>query len=151
MKTAHPFRGLVFTLALVVLTSPAATSAQAQVRVDMNLPGASLPMFLPVVVVEPGVRVARDFGQEMYLLDGAYWCRQDRAWYRAHHHHPAHRHPRTQWVYVEPRFVPPALGRIPPGPYRHWHEGRWKAERSTWRTARWEPRHERGHHGGRHH
>src|SRR3990172_2701846 len=111
MKTAHPFRELVFTLALIVLASPAAASAQAQVRVEMNLPGASLPMFLPVVVVEPGVRVVRDFDQEMYLFDGAYWLRQDRGWYRAHHH------PRTQWVYVEPRFVPPALGPIPPGPH----------------------------------
>ena len=146
MKTAHPFREFVFTL--VVLASPAAASAQAQaqVRVEMNLPGVSLPMFLPVIAVEPGVRVVRDFDQEMYLFDGAYRLRQDHGWYRAHHR------PRTQWwAYVEPRFVPPALGRIPPGPHRHWHEGRWRAERSTWRATRWEPRHGRGHHGGRHH
>ncbi len=133
MKTVHIVHKLALTLALVLLATPAIAFAEARVSIQLGLP-VVLP---PLVVVEPGVQVVQDYGEEIFFVDGYYWVRRDGYWYRARHH-------RDRWVYVEPRHVAPALVRIPPGRYRHWHGGGWKADRRGWKG-------EHGHHRGRGH
>ena len=109
MTIAHPIRKLALTLTLVALAAPAAASAQAHLSIRIGLP-AVLPA---LVVVEPGVQVVQDFGEEVFFVGGYYWARRDEGWYRAHDH-------RARWTHVEPRRVPTALVRIPAGHYRHW-------------------------------
>ena len=100
-------------LALSLLASPA--HAQVQVRITMGLP-VVLP---PMVVVQPGVSVVTELDEEVYFVDGWYWVRRGPHWYRTHNH-------RGQWVWVEPRAVPAALVRIPPGQYRRIDHEEWK-------------------------
>src|SRR6266542_3214055 len=41
----------------------------------------SLPVVLPpLIVVQPGVSVARDMDDEVFYADGYYWARQDQRW-----------------------------------------------------------------------
>jgi len=122
MTVVNPMRKLAVTLALVALAAPAAASAQAHVSVRIGLP-AVLP---PLVVVEPGVQVVQDLDEEIFFVDGNYWARRDGWWYRAHDH-------RARWTHVEPRWVPAALVRTPPGHYRHW--------RGEYRHPSWRPEH----------
>ena len=76
-----------------------------------------LPEVLPpLVVVQPGVSVARDMDQEVFYADGYYWARQDGTWYRSHDH-------RRGWAPVESRHVPDAIARSEPGRYRRYHGG----------------------------
>jgi len=67
----------------------------------------------PLVVVQPGVSVVRDYDQEVFYADGYYWVRQDRSWYRSRDH-------RRGWARVEPRYIPPPIVQAPPGRYRHY-------------------------------
>lgn len=76
---------------------------------SLNLP-AVLP---PLVVVEPGVSVVRDFDDEVFFVDGYYWVRQDRSWYRTRDH-------RGGWGRMDDRQVPHAIVQSPPGRYRHY-------------------------------
>lgn len=115
MKIAHPIRKLVLTLALAGLATPA--HAGAHVWIQMNLP-AVLP---PLVVVQPGVQVVQDYGEEIFFSGGYYWVRRDGYWYRA-------ADPRARWYYVRPAAVPVAIARMPPGHYRHWHGHGWRAQ-----------------------
>lgn len=110
---------LVFALALSML--PAAARAQVGVHIDVGLPVAP-----PLVVVQPGVQVVEDWHEEVFFTSGWYWVRRDGYWYRA-------RSPRAQFVYVEPRRVPVALVRSPPGHYKHWRKAEAKAERKAWK------------------
>lgn len=141
MRTAH--RSLAVLLFLAVV-SPAVALAQAQVRIQVDLP----PVLPPLVVVEPGVQVVEDFDQEVFYVSGYYWVRRDGHWYRTRDH-------RGTWVYVGPRYVPPALVRIPPGHYRRWRKEEWKAQRKEWKEHQKEERREgkegkkRGKRGGR--
>jgi hypothetical protein len=86
----------------------------------------SHPAVLPLVVVEPGVSVARDYDHEVFFVDGYYWARQDRNWYRTRDH-------RSGWGRVEERQVPGSIVRSPPGRYRHYrgdeHQGQSEHER----------------------
>jgi hypothetical protein len=75
----------------------------------LNLP-AVLP---PLIVVQPGVSVARDMDDEVFYADGYYWARQDRRWFRAHDH-------RSGWARIEDRQVPAVIVQSPPGRYRHY-------------------------------
>jgi len=76
-----------------------------------------LPVVLPpLVVIEPGVSVVRDYDEEVFHADGYYWVRQDRSWYRSRDH-------RSGWVRVDQRHVPAPVARAPPGRYRHYHGG----------------------------
>lgn len=75
----------------------------------------SLPTVLPpLVVVEPGVSVVRDYPDEVFYSGGYYWVRQDQGWYRSHDH-------RRGWTLVDARHVPAPIARSPPGRYRHYH------------------------------
>jgi len=67
----------------------------------------------PLVAVRPGVRVVRDFDDEVFYSRGYYWTRRDGNWFRARDH-------RRNWAYVEPRRAPRELVQLPPGQYRRW-------------------------------
>jgi len=101
-------RAIALVLSLVAL--PGLAQAQASVQFSVNLP-VVLP---PLVVVEPGVRVVPDVEEEIFYVDGFYYVRRGPVWYRSRTH-------RGGWAYVEPRFVPARIVRIPPGQYRRWH------------------------------
>jgi hypothetical protein len=148
---------LVLLLALVASLAPAAARAQVGVSVNIGLPVAP-----PLVVVQPGVQIVENYDEEVFFTNGWYWCRRPNGWFRA-------RSPRASFVFVQPRYVPATLVRIPPGQYRHWrreehpewaghhHRGErheWKehrkAERREWKEARKEEKHERHGHGEGH-
>ena len=94
----------------------------------------SLPRVLPrLVVVEPGVQVVEDLDEEVFFVDGWYWVRRGDHWYRARDH-------RRAWVYVEPRYVPHGLHRIPPGQYRRFRHAEWKARKDEEKERRREIR-----------
>lgn len=111
---------LALAFALALSLAPAA-SAQVGVHIDVGLPAAP-----PLVVVQPGIQVVEDWHEEVFYTRGWYWVRRDGYWYRA-------RGPRATFVYVEPRRVPVALVRIPPGHYKHWRKAEAKAERKAWK------------------
>ena len=137
-------RLLSFLLAVAFL-APAAARAQVGVNIQLGLPAAP-----PMVVVQPGVQVVENYDEEVFYTGGWYWVRRDGRWWRA-------RQPRAAFVYVEPRRVPPAIVRLPPGQYRHWNHEKhqawkeqqradkhaWKAERRAEKRAWKEERHER--------
>jgi hypothetical protein len=84
--------------------------ARAQAAVDIRI---DLPLILPrLVVVSPGIQVVPDVDDEVFFVDGYYWARRDRGWYRSRSH-------RSGWVFV-PRGVPAALVKMPKGKYRRW-------------------------------
>jgi len=77
-----------------------------------------LPVVLPqLVVVSPGIQVVPGVQEEVFFVDGFYWARRDRVWYRS----PSHT---GGWVVMPGRGVPPGLARIPPGKYKNWKGGR---------------------------
>ena len=82
-----------------------------QVQVRVNVPTVRFEVAPPVVEVQPGVMVVRDYDEEVFFVDGRYWMRWgDGRWYRANDH-------RGGWVVVEPRVVPTPIVRLPPGQY----------------------------------
>ena len=131
---------LLFALALSAV--PALARAQVGVQIHIGLPVAP-----PLVVVQPGVQVVENYDEEVFFTNGWYWCRRDNGWFRA-------RTPRASFVYVEPRHVPRAIYRLPPGQYKHWRRAEARAERHEWKehekAERREWKEERKHekHGG---
>ena len=88
-----------------------------QVQVRVTVPTVRFEVAPPVVEVQPGVMVVRDYGEEVFLVEGRYWMHtRDGRWYRANDY-------RGGWVVVEPRVVPAPIVRIPPGRYKH-HRGK---------------------------
>jgi hypothetical protein len=88
-----------------------------QVQVRVTVPTVRFEVAPPMVEVQPGVLVVRDYNEEVFFVDGRYWMRgSDGRWYGANDY-------RGGWVTVEPRGVPPSIGRMPPGRYRH-HKGK---------------------------
>ena len=94
-------------LLALVLALPASALAQSvSVRID-------LPVVLPrLVVISPGVQVIPQVEEEVFFVDGVYWCRHDGGWYRSRSH-------RGGWVLAPARAVPARLVEIPAGRYRH--------------------------------
>jgi hypothetical protein len=101
-------------LPLAILLTMGAPGAQAQVRLRIDL---GLPVAPPLVVIQPGVQVVEGFGEEVFFHRGWYWCRRPDGWYRA-------RSPRDRFGWVEGRYVPGVLVRVPAGHYRNWHHDR---------------------------
>lgn len=88
-----------------------------QVQVRVTVPTVRFEVAPPVVEVQPGVMVVRDYDEEVFLVDGRYWMHtRDGRWYRASDY-------RGGWVVVEPRVVPAPIVRLPPGRYKH-HRGK---------------------------
>lgn len=110
-------RGLVF---LIVLATPAL--AQVEVRIDVALPTIVFEAPPPLVVVQPGVQVVPEYDDEVFFVDGWYWCRRDGRWFRTKTH-------RGGWVVVEQRGVPVTLVKLAPGQYRKWKKAVKEAER----------------------
>ena len=108
--------------AVAALTlSPAQAPAQVGVQIHVNI-----PVNPPLVVVQPGIQVVENWDEEVFFTAGFYWVRRDGYWYRA----PS---PRANWVFVEPRHVPPGLVRMPPGHYKHYRKEQAKAQRKAWK------------------
>jgi hypothetical protein len=105
-KTILPISVL---LASLLLPSAAAAQLGASASIRLDLP-VVLP---PLVVVSPGVQVVPDIDQEVFLVNGVYWTRQDGGWYRSRSH-------RGGWVYVPGKGVPARLATLEPGRYRRW-------------------------------
>lgn len=100
------------------LALPGLAAAQASASVELRL---DLPVVLPqLVVVSPGVEVVSDLEHEVFLVDGFYWVRHDRGWYRSRNH-------RGGWILVPARGVPAKLVKIPPGKYKRFKPGKMKA------------------------
>lgn len=91
--------------------------ALAQIHVDIALPSIRFEVAPPLVVVAPGVQVVEDYGEEVFFVDGWYWCRREGRWFRTRDH-------RGHWVVVETVQVPGTIVKIPPGRYRHHKVGK---------------------------
>ena len=90
---------------------------------------AQQPIFYPVLNEEYATEIARDWNtkdaasgavvpdidDEVFYTDGYYWVRRHHEWYYA----PT---PHRRWSRIDGRRVPPAIRRLPPGRYRHYHE-----------------------------
>lgn len=112
-----------YTLPLAFFLFLGATSARAQVRVQIEL---GLPLAPPLVVIQPGVQVVEGFREEVFFHNGWYWCRRSDGWYRS-------RSPQARFGWIETRRVPGVLIRVPDGHYRNWNHDR-PVER--WETRR---------------
>ena len=91
----------------------AARPARAQVSVLIAAPAIRFEVAPPLVVVSPGIQVVPEYEQEVFFVDGWYWCRSGPYWYHTRDY-------RGGWVVVERRYVPVALVKIPPGHYKHY-------------------------------
>jgi len=98
----------------LVATAAAPASGQVQVQVHVATPTIRFAEPPPLVEVSPGVQVVQDYDEEVFFVDGWYWCRSGDVWYRTRDH-------RGGWVVVERRHVPGTIVRIKPGHYRHFH------------------------------
>ena len=95
-----------------------ASSAFAQIRVEIGLPTITFPAPPHLVFAEPGVQVVEDYDEEVFFADDYYWHRRGNEWFRTRRHDGG-------WDTVEPRLVPRAIVAVPVGKYRHWkHEVR---------------------------
>jgi len=87
---------------------------QVQVRVNVPVPVVRFEVAPQMVEVQSGVMVVQDHDEEIFFVDGRYWMHSgDGRWYRAADH-------RGGWVFVDSRAVPPRIGHLPPGQYRHY-------------------------------
>lgn len=98
-----------------------ATTVQAQVvvtgpTVQITPPQITFTAQPVLVEAAPGVRVVEDHDDEVFVVNNVYWVRRDDHWFRSTAWN-------GRWVYVEPRRVPGAIVRIPPGHYKHWKRG----------------------------
>ena len=98
-------------LACVLGLWPSAAQAQVSLHIDIGLPVAP-----PLVQVQPGIQVVEGCPEEVFFSAGWYWCRRPDGWYRS-------RSPRARFDWVDRRYVPGGLMRMPSGRYRNWHHG----------------------------
>jgi hypothetical protein len=113
-------------LSLAVLPAPAHPQVSFQMQINLGLPPAP-----PLAVVQPGIQVVEGWPEQVFFTGGFYWvCRADN-WYRAPN-------PGAAFVYVEPRYVPVDLWRIPPGKYKHYH----KEHHKHWKKHKGHGKHE---------
>ena len=102
-------------IAVAALAACLAAPTPAAAQIDVNaVVRFSLPAAPPLVVIQPGVQVVRDYDDEVFVHQGYYYARRGDRWYRG-------RGPQAEFVYVEPRLVPEPVRRLPPGHYRRWH------------------------------
>jgi len=98
------------SIALVLLLSSGAAQAQV-VDVQVSAPTITFEAPPPLVEVSPGVQVVPDREQEVYFVDGWYWTRHGKHWFRTRDH-------RGGWVVVGESEVPQTVVVIPPGKYK---------------------------------
>jgi hypothetical protein len=105
----------VLALLGVLVATPALAQVHVGVDVQIPLPTIRFEVPPPLVVVTPGVQVVEDYGDEVFFVNGWYWCRRDAHWFRTRDY-------RGGWVVVERRYVPGSLVKIPPGHYKHYRK-----------------------------
>lgn len=102
------------TLVMMVVAWATASVAQVvEVKVDIAVPTIVFAAPPPLVVVQPGVQVVEDSDDEVFFVDGFYWCRRDGRWFRTKSHQGG-------WVVMPANGVPVALVALPPGQYKKW-------------------------------
>jgi hypothetical protein len=112
------FRILAGVVTAVAFAAPARAAGMFEASIQIALP----PVLPPLYVVEPGVQVVENLDEEVFFASGWYWARHDGRWYRARDYH-------QRWIFVDSRFVPTGLRRIPPGHYRHFRHAEWEEKR----------------------
>jgi hypothetical protein len=133
-------------LAVMLSLSPA-TSAVAQVSVELNLPGVTLgidqPSY-PELVLVPGMPVyyAPSSDLNYFFYDGAYWVYQGDSWYASSWFD-------GPWYLVDPQAVPLFVLRVPVRYYRRPppYFGGWGPEAPPRWGERWGGEWERQHGG----
>ena len=134
-------------LAVLAAAHPRPAAAEVNVSVNIGVPSIVVPA-PPVMVPVPRTTVyfAPDVDADLYFSAGFWWTPKEGRWFRAKSYN-------GPWAFVEPRYVPGDVVRIPKGyrsdyargervPYgqfkKHWehreyqrrhHEGDWKAEK----------------------
>jgi hypothetical protein len=105
----------VLAVGAALIASPVFAQVQVGVGVQVSVPLPTIQFEVapPLVVVSPGVQVVRDYREEVFFVDGWYWCRRDSYWFRTRDY-------RGGWVVVERPYVPATLVKIPPGHYKHY-------------------------------
>ena len=68
-------------VAITISTVPTESRAQA-VRVTVATPTVRFETAPQLVEVSPGVQVVPEYGEEVFFVDGWYWCRAGGAWFR---------------------------------------------------------------------
>lgn len=104
--------GMRLLLSLLLLL-PGLAVAQT---VTVTLPSIRFERPPPLVVLQPGVHVIEDYDDDLYIVDGRYYTRRGRHWYRAHDH-------RGHWKRIHHRHVPRSLVGFRPGEHRRWRRG----------------------------
>ncbi len=143
-------RNLAALAAALVASGVIGSTASAEVDVNIGI-GLPIPNVViaepPSVVAVPGTRVyyAPRAGVDLFFYSGA-WYRKDRdRWYRASYYN-------GPWVFMSPRRVPVALGRLPrdyyavPASYKPIPYGQLKKHWKKWEKE--EQRHSPNHHHG---
>jgi hypothetical protein len=134
---------------LVVLGMAACsiTSAMAQVRVDIGIPGISIGFNVPVypqLVAVPGFPVyyAPRLGSNYFFYDGMYWVYARDNWYASSWYN-------GPWGIVVPDAVPPYVLRVPVRYYRQppVYFGRWQPDAPPRWGEHWGSTWERSHSG----
>jgi hypothetical protein len=65
--------------------------------------------------------VVPEVQHEVFFVEGVYYARHDGGWYRAEN-------PHAGWYPVQPKVVPAALVKIPPGKYKNWKPSKQEKE-----------------------
>ncbi|MFN0061677.1 MAG: hypothetical protein ACKVPX_04070 [Myxococcaceae bacterium] len=102
-------------MAVMVLGLAESAFGQVEVSVSVPMPAVRFTVAPPLVVVSPGIQVVEDYDEEVFFVDGWYWLRTDKRWYRARSYD-------GRWVYIQ-SGVPHRLAALPPGHYKRWKKG----------------------------
>ena len=99
-------------VAITIATVPTESRAQA-VRVTVATPTVRFETAPQLVEVSPGVQVVPEYGEEVFFVDGWYWCRAGGAWFRTRDY-------RGGWVVAERAYVPTIIVKTKPGKYKYY-------------------------------
>lgn len=104
---------VITALAVSAGVVPASALAQVNLQLQVVAPIIRFETAPVLVEVSPGVQVVPEYEEEVFFVDGWYWSRSGRAWYRTRDHHGG-------WVVVQRSAVPSTIVMVPPGKYRHY-------------------------------
>lgn len=146
-------RRLVLTAAALAFVATTAVSAPAEVHVGVHIGIPAPPVFVyeraPRLVVVPGVphvEYAPDVSENFFVYGGRYYTYYDGGWFVADGG-------RGPWTYVERRYVPAPILRVPSRYYHvpprvvrgnHWH-GKNASYYRHGNDKHWDHGHGRGH------
>lgn len=109
----HKIRNVVIALGLLSCSA----AAPADVSIGIGLPNVSIGINVPTypeLHVVPGYPVyyAPNLQENFFFYDGMYWVYRNDNWYASSWYN-------GPWAYVQPRFVPVYILRVPVRYYRH--------------------------------